>query len=113
MSGQILRGSDAAAAIIAPGGRARHLRASFDVPGTLLARGRVGGGANLADVHAIPAGPRWGGDFWRYRAGMGKSGSPMAAGVYVAGGVVGRTLPGAFLRNLGAQLPKLSEISRF
>ena len=38
-----LRGSSAAGAIIAPGARARQLRASFDVPGGRLAPGRVGG----------------------------------------------------------------------
>jgi len=43
----------------------------------------------------------------------GETGSPMAAGVYVAGVVVGRTLPGAFLRNQLAQLSKLSELAHF
>ena len=43
----------------------------------------------------------------------GGAGSAMAAGVYVAGVVVGRTLPGAFLRNQLAQLSKLSELAHF
>ena len=37
----------------------------------------------------------------------------MFADVLLAGVVVGSGLPGTILPNLGVQLPKLSEISRF
>ena len=73
-----------------PGRRARY-SCGTSVGGRILAI------SNFGDIA-----PEWGG-----------TGSPMAAGVYVWGVVVGRTLPGGDRRNLGAQLQKLSELAHF
>ena len=99
--------------IIAPGVRTRHLHASYDVPGRAGDRGWVGGAPSW------PTRPLFRRDlagwliFCDIAPEMGGTGSSMAESVYVAGGVVERTLPGRILRNQVAQLPILSELSHF
>ena len=102
-----------AGAIIAPGARARQLRASFDVPGGRLAPGRVGGAPTWSTRTLFRRDLGGGAFFGDIAPEWGGTGSPMAAGVYVWGVVVGRTLPGGDRRNLGAQLQKLSELAHF
>ena len=89
------------------------MHASFDVPGALLARGRVGGAPTWPTCTLFRRDLGGGVIFGDIAPEWGGTGSPMAAGVYVWGVVVGRTLPGTFLRNPGAQLPKLSELAHF